>query len=177
MSHYQVFVPKQATGASLIYFDLWVPSTTQRKIRLLSCQPIVSGAVAVVGTVSVDLHLQRTTAIGTTGTAMVVTGNSITAMAISGRDANQAWDLGNMSGRLTPGGGATAGAVLGYTSIMTEETFASSFIPGVDLAGGFRDETGAIELFPGTGISVVQGSVASVGNIAFSLIIEAKPLS
>jgi len=175
MSHYQVFVPKQAVGASLIYFDLWVPTTTQRVIRVLSVQPVVSGAVAVVGTLAVDLLLQRTTAIGTGGTAAVVTGNSISAMAINGRDVNQAWDLGNMSGRLTPTGGATAGAVLGYTSIMTEETFASSFIPGVDLAGSNRDESGAIILMPGTGLSVVQGAVASVGNIAFNIIIESRP--
>lgn len=171
---FQVFVPKQATGASLIYFDLWVPTGSQRRIEVLSCMPVVSGAVAVVGTLAVDLHLQRTTAIGTGGTAMVVTGNSITAMAISGRNTNQAWDLGDMSGRLTPTGGATAGAVLGFTSVMTEETFASSFIRGVDLAGSERDETGPIVVSPGTGISVVQGSVASVGNIAFSLIIRSN---
>lgn len=167
---YQVFVPKQAVGANLIYFDLWVPTTSQRRIEILSCQPIVSGAVAVVSTLLVDLLLRRTTAIGTGGTAAVVAGNSITAMAISGRNAHGAWDLGDMSGRLTPTGGATAGAVLGYTSVNTEETL--TLPPGVDLAGTERHDTAPIVIFPGSGISVVQGAVASTGNIGFNIVIR-----
>jgi len=167
---YQVFVPKQAVGANLIYFDLWVPTTSQRRIELISCQPVVSGAVAVVSTLLVDLLLQRTTAIGTGGTAAVVTGHSITAMAINGRNTNQAWDLGDMSGRLTPTGGATAGAVLGYSSVNTEETL--TLPPGIDLAGNARPDSAPIVIFPGTGISVVQGAVASVGNIGFNIIIR-----
>lgn len=37
MSFYSVFVPKQAVGASLVYFDLFVPTTAQSRFSLVSC--------------------------------------------------------------------------------------------------------------------------------------------
>ena len=75
-----------------------------------------------------------------------------------------------MSARLTPTGGATAGAWLGYASVYTEETNSAPYISMLnDLARRNLDDSPPILVKPGTGISVVQGSVASVGNIGFEV--------
>lgn len=172
MRHYRIFVPKQATSANLIYFDVFNPSGSDSNIILKACQPIVSGAVAVTGVVGVDLHLNRTTAIGTTGTAATLGGSSLTAMTITPHDHDQPAPAANISGRLTPGGGATAGAVLGWVSVFTEETnsAAYNFVP--DLARSLYPDIPGIVILPGQGFSVVQGSVASVGNIGFNVIVQ-----
>lgn len=172
MRHYRIFVPKQATGANLIYFDVFNPAGSDSNIIIKACQPIVSGAVAVVGTLGVDLHLNRTTAIGTGGTGATLNGSSLTAMTITSHDNDQPAAAANISGRLTPTGGATAGAVLGWTSVFTEETNSATYNFVPDLARGlYPDIPGAVVL-PGQGFSVVQGAVASVGNIGFNVIVQ-----
>jgi hypothetical protein len=168
MALYALFVPKQAVGASLIYFDLWNPGAAGKTIYVRSIAPVVSGAVAVVGVLGVDLLLQRTTAIGTGGTAATAEGSSITAMTFSALDSSQAMAASWLSARLTPSGGATAGAVLGWTSVFTEETGVAYAKPQPLLPDG-----GAI-IRAGTGISIVQGAVASVGNIGFNVLIEVQ---
>lgn len=167
MSLYRVFVPKQAVGASLVYFDLFVPTTAQSRFSLLSCVPMVSGEVAVVGTLAVDLFLTRTSAVGTGGTAATFSGTSLTAMTISGHDNSQSLTTNEITGRLTPTGGATASAVLSWCSVFTEETADATYARAPDLAG-----VGNLVIRPGTGIRVIQGGVASAGNIGFNLILS-----
>lgn len=168
MSFYSVFVPKQAVGASLVYFDLFVPTTAQSRFSLVSCVPMVSGAVAVVGTLAVDLFLTRTSAVGTGGTAGTYEGTSLTALTISGRDNSQPLTANEVTARLTPAGGATAASVLSWCSVFTEETADATYARAPDLAG-----SGGLVIRPGTGIRVIQGGVASVGNIGFNLILSA----
>ena len=172
---YRVFVPKQAVGASLIYFDLWVPTTATHRIELYSCLPVVSGAVAVTGVVGVDLHLTRTSAIGTGGTAMVAGGSSQTAMAIGRHNNDQANSLNSITGRLTPTGGATGSDILSWSSVFTEETNSATYNAPIDLARNYFSDIPLILINPGSGISVVQGAVASAGNIGFNLIIKPIP--
>ena len=172
MSLYRVFVPKQAVGANLVYFDLFVPTTTQSRFSLLSCLPVVSGAVAVVSTLGVDLLLTRTTAVGTGGTAATFSGTDTTAMTISAHDSSQPLNNNEVTGRLTPTGGATAGAVLSWGSVFTEETADATYARAVDLANNGFVPVGGVIITPGTGIRVVQGAVASVGNIGFNLILS-----
>lgn len=171
---YKVTVPKQAVGASLIYFDLWVPAAATLTFELLSVQPIVSGAVAVIGLLGVDLFLQRTSAIGTGGTAMTQEGTSQTAMTASCLNGFQSLDAFSLTGRLTPSGGATAGAVLGWTSVFTEESGPGTYGLVSDPVRNFYADIPAAVIPPNTGISMVQGSVASVGNIGFNVILRAK---
>ncbi len=170
MSLYRLFVPKQAVGANLVYFDLFLPTTSGKTVHVLSVQPVVSGADAVTGVVGADLFLTRTTAVGTGGTAMTFEGTSLTAMTLVCQDGHQALVAGDMSGRLTPSGGATAGAVLGFRSVFTEETSAAAYAIGPDLV-----MSGSIAVPNGSGIRVVQGSVASVGNIGFDVTLCVSP--
>lgn len=168
MAFYKLFVPKQAVGADLVYFDLFNVATSGWTINVTSVVPVVSGAVAVTGVVGVDLLLTRTSAVGTGGTAATAEGATITAATFAAVDSSQPIDLTRISARLTPSGGATAGAILGYRSVFTEETTAL-FLP-VDLVNGPAQGYGPIVVRPGTGIRVIQGAVASVGNIGFDVL-------
>lgn len=162
---YSLFVPKQAVGANLIYFDLWNPGGVY-SVVVENCTPVISGAVAVVGTLGIDLYLQRTTAIGTGGTAATAEGAGQTALTFSMIDCSQIISLAGISSRLTPSGGATAGAVLDWCSVFTEETSMGPYTP-------VQNMIDAPVLVPAlSGISIVQGAVASVGNIGFNLLIN-----
>lgn len=161
---YKLFVPAQAAGASTVHFDLF-NITNQQTLNIIQVLPIVSGAVAVTGALAVDLFLTRTTAVGTSGTAATVNGTGLTTCTISAWSHEQPIDLTRVSARLAPSGGATAGAVLAQTSIFTEETNAGSYLQ-YDLLRG----AGPIPVRYGTGIRVVQGAVASVGNIGFDVL-------
>lgn len=169
---YKLFVPSQAVGASLVYFDLFNPAGSGKAMNLLSVIPIVSGAVAVTGVVAVDLFLTRTTAVGTGGTAATIEGTSLTAMTISALDSDEVVKAGQVSARLTPSGGATAGAVLSWRSVFSEETNAGTYIQIVDMVRGGNNDLNPVPIKGGTGIRVVQGSVASVGNIGFDVFFE-----
>jgi len=166
---YSLFVPKQAVGANLVYFDLWNPGNSFL-VELESVVPVVSGAVAVTGVVGVDLILTRTSAVGTGGTAATVEGTDTTAMTFSGIDNSQPLSLLTLSARLTPSGGATAGAVLEWASVFTEETNAAAYNVQANMVGATP-----VIISPSSGIRVVQGAVASVGNIGFNVVVSLKP--
>lgn len=168
---FQLFVPKQAVGASLVYFDLFNASGTASELYLYSLVPVVSGAEAVTGTVSVDLILTRTTAVGTGGTAATFNGTDTTACTITARDSTESLPFG-VTARLTPGGGATAGAVISWTSVFTEETSSAAYVPQADMAK--PDDISPILIPEGSGIRVVQGTVASVGKIGFNAIFRVR---
>lgn len=170
---YRLFVPSQAVGASLKYFDLWHPASSGIILKLISLKPVVSGAVAVTGLVAVDLFLQRTTAIGTGGTAATAEGTSQTACTISGHDNTQGIQ-GGITARLGPTGGATAGAVIGSTSVYTEESSAGTYIQIDGMVRFSQIDIPGLTIFPGSGVAVIQGSVASVGNIGFNAIFDVQ---
>jgi hypothetical protein len=180
---YRMYVGKQAAGASRVYFDLFNAAGSGKYLQLLSCVPLVSGAVAVTGTLSVDLHLTRTSDVGTGGTAATgdgINGGSaqatIDGIAIGRTNPSDAQLPVGITARRTPTGGATAGQIVSWCSVFTEETNASSYLGHFnDLASRMRgSEFGGIMIPEGTGIRVVQGTVASVGNIGFDLIFAAE---
>lgn len=172
---YRLFVPKQAVGASLIYFDLFNRTDTGLDLLVQAVIPVVSGAVAVAGTLGVDLFLQRTSAVGTGGTAATREGTDPTACTISNPIGNgQALD-GGVTARLTPSAGATAGAVQGWTCVFTEETSDATYVAqNTNLVRPNNCDNGPLIVPPNTGISVVQGAVASVGNIGFNVLFQVR---
>ena len=173
-SIYKLFVPKQAVGANLVYFDLFNASGSGYLMYVERVLPIVSGAVAVVGTVAVDLLLTRTTAVGTGGTAATSDGTSTTACTISGVGYGQGVVPNGVTARITPSGGATAGAVLSWVSVFTEETNAATYMGTLNELWKRSDDHPAIIVPDGTGIRVVQGAVASVGNIGFDVLFSLR---
>jgi len=167
MSVFRLFVPKQSVGADLVYFDLFNASGSGSDLEILGVLPVYSGAVAVTGLVSIDLLLTRTSAVGTGGTAATYGGVSTTAMTINGMAGGMCPAL--ITARLTPSGGATAGAVISWRSIFSEETASSSHIPAVDMVKmGVADMPGLM-VSVGSGLRVVQGAVASVGTVGFDV--------
>lgn len=171
---FRVFTPLQAVGANLVYFDLW-NGDSGVFLDIYSVVPIVSGATAVTGVVGVDLFLTRTTAVGTGGTAATRSGTSLTAMTITNMIGNGDELSGLVTARLTPTGGATAGAVISWASVFTEETSAAPYYAHTnDLARRNQIDVGPIVVPPSSGVRVVQGAVASVGNIGFDIIMQAR---
>jgi hypothetical protein len=170
---FKLFCPPIAAGANKVYFDLW--NGSDKNIEVASVVPIASGAAAVVGTLAVDLYLTRTTAVGTGGTAATLESATLTEMIFSRMDARGAPLRTGISGRLAPGGGATAGAVLGFNSIFTEETALPTYYRSNMVEGAQPGINGRLTSPPGTGIRVVQGAVASVGNIAFDVLFQVMP--
>jgi hypothetical protein len=80
-----------------------------------------------------------------------------------------------ISARFTPAGGATAGAVIGFNSIFTEETAWPTYIRSNMVEGAQPGINSKLTVRPGTGIRVVQGTVASVGNIGFDVLFQVMP--
>lgn len=161
----RLFVPKQATGANLVYFDFFNAANSGFTLAVSSVRPVVSGAVAVVGVVGVDLFLTFTTAVGTGGTAATRTGTSLTAATFGSVSPVPTTLPSTITARLTPSGGANAGAVISFAQVFTEETNAGTYL-NKDLVqtSSHPDDI----LIPGGyGIRVAQGAVASVGNIGF----------
>jgi hypothetical protein len=170
---FKVFCPPAAAGANKVYFDLW--NGSDKVIEIASVVPIASGAVAVVGTLAVDLYLTRTTAVGTGGTEATLEGTALTAMTICRMDSTGAALRSGISARLAPGGGATGGAVIGFNSLFTEETALPTYYRSNMTEGAQPGLNGRLTVRPGTGIRVIQGAVASVGNIAFDVLFQVLP--
>jgi hypothetical protein len=162
---YKLFIVKQAVGADLVYFDMFNATGSGVNLEVHSVQPVVSGAVAVTGVVAVDLHLTRTTAVGTGGTAATHEGTDKAASTICRLDNLETLN-GLVTARLTPTGGATAGALLGYVSAFSEETNAGTYLQ-LDLVRQTGAPVAPVLVRENTGIRVVQGAVASVGNVGF----------
>ena len=170
---YKLFVPVTAAGAGKVYFDLW--NGSDKTIEVASVVPIASGAVAVVGVVAVDLFLTRTTAIGTGGTGATLEGTALTAATFTRMDTDAPPLRAGISARFTPGGGATAGAVVGWNSLFTEETALPTYFRSNMVEAAQPGINSKLTIRPGTGIRVVQGAVASVGNIGFDVLFQVMP--
>jgi hypothetical protein len=170
---YHFHVPKQAVGANLVYFDVFNAAGSACDIILHSVAPVVSGAVAVTGVLGVDLFLTRTTTVGTGGTAATKEGTDPTAATICQINGSRVLPA-EITARLTPSGGGTAGAILGWTCVFTEETGNGTYTPSVDMVCPFTDIP-ALPVKEGSGFRVVQGAVASVGNIGFNVVFQVTP--
>lgn len=170
MATYRLFVPPQAVGANLVYFDLFNASGSNMDLEVLEVYATVQGSAAVVGVLGVDLYLTRTTAVGTGGTAATQNGTALNAATISGMDTLMRVPE-EVTARLTPGAGATAGAVLSFRSVFTEETAQATY--WVDGLIQRPADSPGVRINQGGGIRVVQGAVASVGNIGFDVIFRA----
>jgi hypothetical protein len=96
-------------------------------------------------------------------------------MIFSRMDRDGAPLRSGISGRLAPGGGATAGAVIGFNSLFTEETALPTYYRSNMIEGAQPGINGRLTVRPGSGIRVIQGAVASVGNIGFDILFQVLP--
>ena len=170
-----LFVPKQAVGANLVYFDLFNAAGSNATLYIRSVRPVVSGAVAVTGVVGVDLFLNRTSAVGTGGTAATYNGTDPTACCINKKNPAGSAVSALITARLTPSGGATAASVISQCCVFTEETGAGTYLSTMNEMLDRYQNADPIILPEGHGIRVVQGAVASVGNIGFDVAFDIVP--
>lgn len=168
---YTVFIPASAAGSNKVFFDLFNATGSGRMLKVKSVRAIKDGSVGVNGALSVKLFLTRTTAIGTGGTAAVENGTSLTVPAISEHDTASAALPAQITARLAPAGGATADAVIAERHVFTEETNASTY-DRIEFVTPEAVDIQPIKIRENEGIRVVQGPVASVGNIGFSITFE-----
>jgi hypothetical protein len=169
---YRLTVPPQAVGASKVFADLFNATGSGKIIRVLSAFAFPSVDVAVTGTVGVQLALTRTTAVGTGGTAATADGTSLTAAALSKLDTANAALPAGITARAAPTGGATAGAVLSLRHVFTEETNAGTAIAAALGTEFVRNIGAAVLVRENEGLRFVQGTVASVGSVAFEITFE-----
>jgi hypothetical protein len=170
---YRLFFPSVAVGANLVFLDLWNGSADQI-VQVAQVVPIVDGSAAVVGVLGVNLFLTRTSDIGTAGTAAAAESTALTTTpAISKIDPRSPAFPTTITARSKPTGGATAGAVLGFNSQFSEETAFPTYLHN-DLLSLTGAPSVPLIVTPGTGIRVIQGAVASVGNIAFGILLSVR---
>ena len=171
---YRLIVPSQAVGANKVYFDLFLDATggVGKVLRVLSvfCYPDID--TAVTGVVAAEAILTRTTSVGTGGTAATLNGTSTTAATISAMDTTNPSLSGVASARSAPTGGATGGAYMGSRWVFTEETNAGAALAASKGADLIRNEGSDLIIRPGEGIRGLQGSVASVGSLAWEVNFE-----
>lgn len=164
---WRLLIPDAAVGAGKDYFDLFNGSSATanngNKVIVSSVKPVVVGDVAVTGVVAANLHLHKTSAVGTGGTAATVQGTVNTAATISSLTPDPGLLPSGITARLGPTGGATIGAWLSQCSVFTEETNAGTYTE----KWLHHPDDECIVINPGQGLKVIQGTVASVGSIGF----------
>lgn len=169
---YRLIIPSQAVGANKVYWDLFLDGASSKILRVLSVFVYPDIDTAVTGTLGVEAILTRTSAIGTGGTAAVANGTTTTAPTFSYMDLNNTNILTHASARSAPTGGATAGAYMGSRWVFTEETNAGSALSSGQGAELIRNEGSDVIVRPGTGLRGLQGTVASVGQLAWEINFE-----
>lgn len=172
LAQYRLICPAQAVGANKVFLDFFNATGSGVSIRILSAYCFVDNDTAVTGTLGVEINLTRTTAVGTGGTAATADGTSLTAITITKMDTANAALPANITARSAPGGGATAGALIGQRWVFTEETSAPSGIAGTLGAEFVRNEGADLIVRENSGLRFVQGTVASVGNLGFEITFE-----
>lgn len=173
LPRYRLIVPSQAVGANKVYMDLFNATGSGKVIRITSIFAYADNDTAVTGSsVGVEIALSRTTTVGTGGTAAVNDGTSRTAPTIVRTDTADAVVPAQITARAAPTGGATAGAYLGSRWIFTEETNAGSALAGILGAALIRNDGSKLIIRENEGMRILQGAVASVGNIALEINFE-----
>jgi hypothetical protein len=163
-------VTDQTVGASVIFFDLFNAVGSDKIIRFLSVRAIASVDVAATVTILPRLHLLKTSAIGTGGTAWNKDGGTPDA---AGGAVNKVHSVNDdlptqITGRQTPTGGATNSEWVATRWVGLDEDGAP-LTPEVEMLP--KTQNGQlVALEEGEGIKVLQGSVAGAGKVGFEVV-------
>ena len=164
-------IPDGAVGASEDYFDLFnatsATSGTGNRIVVSSVKVIAVGDVLVTNTLGVNLHLFKTTAVGTGGTAATLQGVVSTAAIFSTVTPAPGLLPAGITARLKPTGGTTNGAWLAQSAVSTDEGSSPSSAGTYIEKWLHQNDQEPIVLGQGEGLKVEQGTVASTGSIGF----------
>ncbi len=164
---WRLLIPDGAVGVSEDFFDFFNATTavsgTGARIIVSAVKVVVVGDVDVTSVLGTNLHLHKTTAVGTGGTAATQGGTVNTAATFNASLAEQSNLPAGITARLKPTGAATTGKWLSQQSVSTAETLDSTYL---EKWLWTRDQE-AIVLGQGQGLKVVQGTVNTGGSIGF----------
>lgn len=169
---YRFISTSSTVGANKVHCDIFNGAGSGVVMKVLSVFAYPDFDTAVTGTLAVELALTRTTSVGTGGTAATNEGTSITAPAIAKFDTDFINLPAQITARLAPAGGATAGAYMGSRWMFTEETNAGTAVAGAVGVELVRNNGADVIVREGSGLRVVQGTVASVGAVAIEINFE-----
>lgn len=172
---YSWWVPAGAVGASKLYADIFNASGSGKILEVLALYLIPKTDAAVAGVLAVEIGLYRTSAVGTGGTAHTYNGGTTSAAhVITPYDTNNAALPAQVTARTVPTGGATIAALYQAPYAFTEETG-----PGAHQQQNFNIlevppgvvQGSHLRLREGQGLLIKQGTVASVGSMAFRAVL------
>lgn len=164
---YLLWIPPQAAAANKIFFDLFNGTGSGKTVEVNGIWGLAKIDAAVTGAVAIEAQLQRTSAIGTGGTA-VGSSTTNTTPGIAAKDPTNPAVPAQITARLVPTGGATVQAHLFSTYLFPEETNAGTQLQQYqNLLPSINEETQPIVLPEGYGIRIAQGAVASLNSFGF----------
>ncbi len=167
---WRLLIPDGAVGASEDFFDFFNATSatagTGGRIIVSSVKIMVAVDVIVTVNLGINLHLHRTTAVGTGGTAATQGGTSNTAATFNSVLSSQSILPSGMTARLKPSGGATTGQWLYQSAVHTDESSENHGGALVEKWLHTKDME-PIVLAAGQGLKVVQGTEASAGSVGF----------
>jgi hypothetical protein len=170
-------VPDVVAGSNKLFLDLFNASGSGKIIKVRGIYPIMKTDVAVVGVVALRWDLFRTSAVGTGGTPAVYKSatRDVAGGSIVPADTNNADLPAQITGRHLPTAGATAASWVRRFACFTEETNAATY----DCSGqtNFLEiVTGGqpLVLREGQGLLIQQGAIATLNNIAFTVVFSVE---
>lgn len=167
-------VPKITAAANRYHWELFNGSASTVTVSVHEIKAIVHTDVAVVGAVGARFDFFRTTAISSGGTAGTYESSATLAANFARLDTNDSLISSGVSAK-TVLTSITTGAYLFTTITFTEETNAAANLhQGYNILSD-RPFTKALTLRPGQGVAVRQGTVASVGEIGWRLLLTTDP--
>lgn len=165
---YDWWVPPQSVGASKLMGSIHNATGSGKILEVRGVWAIPKNDVAVTGVLGVEIGLYRTSAAATGGTAFTYNGGTTSSShVITPWDTNNASLPAEITARSAPTGGATISALWWAQWIFTEETNAASYISGYTNLLPIGTVNQRLTLNEGQGLLIKQGSVASVGSVAF----------
>ena len=169
---YSWWVPTAAVGANKLFADLFNAVGSGKIINIHGLWCIVDTDTAVTGAVGIQIMLNRTSAVGTGGTAATYnTGTVETTGTIIPYDTTNASLPAQITARAVPTGGATISAFLwsqfyageeAATSMAYIGSFQNMFPVGLNIQEYVLRE--------GQGLLIKQGPVAATGNVSFLVV-------
>lgn len=169
--------PDVVAGSNKLFLDIFNASGSAKVIKVRGIYPIMKTDVAVVGVLGLRFDLFRTSAVGTGGTPAVyqsatrdVAGGSIVPL-----DFNNPSLPAQITARHLPAGGATAAAWLRRGTCFVEETNAATYWCNGSFNFLTADAGGQpLVLREGQGLLIQQGSIATLNNIAFTVVFSVE---
>lgn len=164
-------IPPIAVGASKVMMDLFNAADSGISLYIRGATLIPNKDTAISGVVGVRYSLTRTSSLGTGGTAAVYNGTDPTVPTLTHVDAVGVSLPAGITARSAPSGGAAAGAVIATRQVFTEETAANNV--DTSYIAPYDPEQLCI-VPPGTGLRIVQGTVAGLGSVGMELLVGVK---